>query len=68
MRPVMLIWMGNWPIGWMALGIMTLTFKFVGGKTRMEVLSLTGSARWTVRVRETVMVSDMAQTAWLSRT
>ena len=55
-------------MGWMALGRLTLTFRFVGGKTRMEILSLLGRARWTVRVRETVMLSDMAHTARASNT
>ena len=64
----MLIWTGNSPIGWMTLGKTTFTLRLVGGKTRIEILSLPGSARWTVRVRETVMVSDMAQTALPSRT
>lgn len=46
----------------------TLTFKFVGGKIRTDVLSLLGRARWTVKVRETVMVSDMAHSARPSST
>ena len=48
--------------------MMTLTFRFVGGKMRTEVLSLPGRARWTVKVRETVMVSDMVQSARASKT
>ena len=35
---------------------------------RIEVLSMPGRARWTVRVRETVMMSDVAESARPSRT
>ena len=67
-RPVMRIWTGKEPMGWMTEGRVRVAVRLVGGKMRMLFLSAPGyKARWTMRGRSTVILSSMAVTAWAER-
>ena len=64
----MRIWTGNSPMGWMIGGSTTVAASCVGGKMRIEVLSLPGwRARWILSGRVKVITSEQEVTARAER-